>query len=274
MKSVRPHVQLVASTQVPMGYISSYLRSIGVSKDALERIQENMILATNSERLTMFGGKLCYNSFEAGLNPNVTKVRDSSAEYLDNILKVGHGSVLEHANFSFVLSDVSRVLTHEIVRHRAGVAISQESLRYVRPTELKMWFPSVIKESSVGLAKCKEIIEAIERAYGELEEIYRIDRMKNFDEKKALTSALRRILPQGMATAMLYTMNLRAARHIIQLRTSKQAEEEIRLVFDDIATIIKNECPLLMADMERTEDFNGIGEWRSKYPANPYDSGK
>lgn len=274
MKSVRPHVQLVASTQVPMGYISSYLRSIGVSQDALERIQENMILATNSERLTMFGGKLCYNSFEAGLNPNVTKVRDDSAEYLDNILKVGHGSVLEHANFSFVLCDVSRVLTHEIVRHRAGVAISQESLRYVRPTELKMWFPSILKKSSDGIRILTDLIKYIESVYQTLEDEYGINEMKNFEEKKALTSALRRILPQGMATAMLYTMNLRAARHIIQLRTSKQAEEEIRIVFDDIATMIKNECPLLMADMERTEDFNGIGEWRSKYPANPYDSGK
>lgn len=273
MKKVTPTVELVSLPQVPISSISIYLRRIGVSQDALERIQEEMSKVSSGERLTMFGGKLCYNSFEAGLNPNVSKVREDSKEYLDNILKSGHGSVLEHANFSFIFSNVSRVFTHELVRHRAGCAMSQESLRYVRPTELKMWFPSVISKSPVGLAKCIEVIEAIERAYGELEEIYSIDRMKNFEEKKALTSALRRILPQGMATAILFTMNLRAARHIIQLRTSRHAEEEIRIVFDEVGKFIKDSCPLLMADMTR-EVIDGIGEWRSKYPANPYDTGK
>ena len=79
-----------------------------------------------------FGGRLCYRSWEPGLNPNVTKVRTDQDEYLRNILKQKHGSVLEHISYSFVFHNVSRVLTHELVRHRAGTAISQESMRFVR----------------------------------------------------------------------------------------------------------------------------------------------
>jgi thymidylate synthase (FAD) len=75
---------------------------------------------------------MCYRSWEPGLNPNVSRVRTDSAQYLGNVVRSQHGSVLEHANFTFVLHNVSRVLTHELIRHRAGSAFSQESLRYVR----------------------------------------------------------------------------------------------------------------------------------------------
>ena len=67
--------------------------------------------------------KRCYMSFEAGLNPNVTRVRKDLTEYLDNVLKSGHGSVLEHATYTFAIENVSRVFTGELNRHRAGVGI-------------------------------------------------------------------------------------------------------------------------------------------------------
>src|SRR5690606_13837790 len=84
------------------------------------------------EMLVEFGGRACYRSWEPGLNPNVTRVRTDRMEYFANILRSAHGSVLEHANYSFALRNVSRVFTHELVRYRAGSAFSQESLRYVR----------------------------------------------------------------------------------------------------------------------------------------------
>jgi len=61
-------------------------------------------------------------------------VRSDRREYFENLLRSAHGSVLEHAGYSFALRNVSRVFTHELVRHRAGSAFSQESLRYVRLT--------------------------------------------------------------------------------------------------------------------------------------------
>ena len=79
---------------------------------------------TDGERLAEFAGRLCYMSQK---NPANRTTRD----YLENIKKQGHGSVLEHANYSLLLEGISRSLTHELVRHRAGFAYSQLSQRYV-----------------------------------------------------------------------------------------------------------------------------------------------
>jgi flavin-dependent thymidylate synthase len=71
--------------------------------------------STDGERLAEFAGRLCYMSQR---NP----ASRSTREYLENIKKQGHGSVLEHANYSLLVEGVSRSLTHELVRHRAGMA--------------------------------------------------------------------------------------------------------------------------------------------------------
>src|SRR5581483_8276869 len=88
-------------------------------------------IVSNGESLVEIAGRLCYRSFKPGLNPNVERVRSGNREYLSNILQQKHGSVLEHVTDSFIVTGISRVCTHELVRHR-HLSISQESLRYVR----------------------------------------------------------------------------------------------------------------------------------------------
>src|SRR5438874_2744402 len=134
MRSVEPEVFLVARPRLDYDQIAAYLREVG-GESWLERLDRGE-LAGDAQNLAEFAGRLCYRSWEPGLNPNVTKIRKDQSVYLENILRSAHGSVLEHVNFSFVLHNVSRVLTHELVRHRAGVAVSQESLRFVRLDEL------------------------------------------------------------------------------------------------------------------------------------------
>ena len=92
-------------------------------------------------------GRACYRSFGTELNANITRVRRSNETYLTNIIEKGDGSVLEHGVVNFFLTDVSRVFTHELVRHRGGTAISQESLRFVRLTDLNWYAPVSIQES-------------------------------------------------------------------------------------------------------------------------------
>src|SRR5256885_15008610 len=70
--------------------------------------------------------------------------KSETREYLDNIKKQGHGSVLEHASYSVLLEGVSRSLTHELVRHRAGFAYSQLSQRYVDESEANFVIPPAI----------------------------------------------------------------------------------------------------------------------------------
>ena len=93
--------------------------------------------STDGERLAEFAGRLCYMSQR---NPASRTTRD----YLENIKKQGHGSVLEHANYSLLLEGVSRSLTHELVRHRAGFAYSQLSQRYVDESEASFVMPPAI----------------------------------------------------------------------------------------------------------------------------------
>src|SRR5687768_7594032 len=93
--------------------------------------------STDGERLAEFAGRLCYMSQH---NPANRSTRD----YLENIKKQGHGSVLEHASYSLLLEGVSRSLTHELVRHRAGFAYSQLSQRYVDESQANFVVPPAI----------------------------------------------------------------------------------------------------------------------------------
>ena len=79
---------------------------------------------------------------------------------------------------------------------------------------------------------------------------------QNFTHKKHMTSFMRRFAPEGLATGIVFTANLRTLRHVIEMRTAKGAEEEIRLVFNKIGEIMKKEAPAIFADYT-VED----GEW-------------
>ena len=118
MRSVEPEVFLAARPKVDYEAMAAYLREVGGER-WLERLDRDQ-LGNDAQDLVEFAGKTCYRSWEPGLNPNVRKVRDDQADYLQNILKQAHGSVLEHVSFTFVLHNVSRVFTHEMVRHARG----------------------------------------------------------------------------------------------------------------------------------------------------------
>ncbi|HOH30645.1 MAG TPA: FAD-dependent thymidylate synthase, partial [Candidatus Hydrogenedentes bacterium] len=184
--------------------------------------------------------------------PNVTRIREGNALYLANILQVGHGSVLEHAQLNFIFADVSRVVTHELVRHRAGVAISQESLRFVRLDALSAYVPLHIRESEEGMALFVRTFEELERLQRELADLYGIDDEKKFDVKKKLTSAFRRMAPIGVATTIGWSCNFRTLRHVVEMRTDPHAEEEIRFLFGMVYRLVRERYPNLFSDYEET----------------------
>jgi len=267
MRQVSPKVELLAETKVDHEALRRYLDDIGAEE---YEIDESL---PGADQLTIIAGKACYKSFVPGLNPNVTKVRDDSEEYIQNIHAVGHGSVTEHPSVTFIFWNVSRVFTHELVRHRVGVAMSQESLRYVRLTDLGMWLPTCISENKEAVQLFQETVEYLEEKQRALAELYDIENMKNFKQKKILTSAFRRIAPIGLATAIVWSMNMRAARHIIQMRTSRHAEEEIRLVFNRVAEILKEKNSNMFADFT-CEEVDGLMEWTTPNASMPYDGEK
>ena len=212
------------------------------------------------ELLVEFAGRACYRSWEPGLNPNVTRIRTDQMEYFANILRSHHGSVLEHANYSFALRNVSRVFTHELVRHRAGSAFSQESLRYVRLTEIGFRVPPALEPVRQQVVNIVEQLEEFQvSAAGELGVD---DEGVPFHVKKEITSALRRLAPIGLSTDIIWTANVRTLRHVIEMRTAPGAEEELRLVFGKLAEMMRAEAPGLFQDFERLEDGSWVPEYR------------
>lgn len=257
MKAVRPLVIKIAETTVIPEAMDEALKNIGVSDAARARYLATR--ARDGRALAEFAGRVCYESYEPGLNPNVTKVRDSPREYFENLIRRGDGSVLEHGWVSFALIGLSRVCSHEVVRHRVGTAISQESLRYVRPSTLKFWIPDELSASqSEAMTKAVEDVEA---AYRTLEKEIPWDKLP-MDQKKRLTSALRRILPDGIATNMIWSANHRTLRWVIEMRTDPSAEVEIRMVFDQVAEICRKDYPELYGDFQATDLPDGTKSWK------------
>ncbi len=243
MKQVEPKVFLVGETRLVEEGLSDYLAHVGAPEWTSDA-------PSDAEKITEVMGRLCYRSFEPGLNPNVTRVREGNAPYLANIVNVGHGSVLEHGVVNFIFADVSRVVTHELVRHRAGTAMSQESLRFVRLDALSAYVPTHIRENDAGMEIFVRTFEQLEELQRELAEVYDIDNEKTFAVKKKLTSAFRRIAPIGLATTIGWSCNFRSLRHVIENRTDPHAEEEIRYLFGEVYNVVKERYPNFFADYE------------------------
>src|SRR5581483_3843135 len=192
--------------------------------------------------------RMCYRSFAVGLNPNVTRIRAQHDEYIENILKSGHGSVLEHGVVSFIIT-CSRICTHELVRHCAGTAFSQESMRFVRLDDVPMWVPSVFAKDLEVLDYNADSVARFEDFARRVSRRYKLDDPATpFATKKEVTSAMRRWAPAGHMTTIGFTANFRTLRHVIEMRTAPGAEEEIRIVFDKIARICKERYPAVFQD--------------------------
>ncbi|KAB8186292.1 FAD-dependent thymidylate synthase [Nonomuraea phyllanthi] len=258
MRTVEPEVFIVARPSLDYDELARYLAEVG-GESWLERLDRGDLDAQN---LAEFAGRLCYRSFEPGLNPNVVKIRQDQSDYLRNILASAHGSVLEHVSFSFVLHNVSRVLTHELVRHRPGVAISQESLRFVRLDELPFWFPEWARADDELMKRATGVLEQLEQFQLWMAEHFGLDEEGvPFAEKKHRTSFMRRFAPEGVATGLVWTANVRTLRHTIEARTAAGAEEEIRLLFQRIGELMRREAPALFGDYV-VEDGAWVPGWR------------
>ncbi len=259
MHETTPQVFLVARPAVAADGMRAYLESVGGASwlDMREEAREQL---NDGELLAEFGGRMCYRSWEPGLNPNVTRIRTDRREYFANVLRSAHGSVVEHANYSFAFRNVSRVFTHELIRHRAGSAFSQESLRYVRLTDIGFRVAPALEPLREQVISLVEQLEEFQRSAAE--QLGVDDDGVPFHVKKEITSALRRLAPDGLSTDILWTANVRTLRHVIEMRTAEGAEEELRLVFDLVAEIMQAEAPNLFQDFRRTEDGSWVPEWR------------
>ncbi|MEO8563982.1 MAG: FAD-dependent thymidylate synthase [bacterium] len=202
--------------------------------------------STDGERLAEFAGRLCYMSQH---NPASRSTRD----YLENIKKQGHGSVLEHANYSILLEGISRSLTHELVRHRAGFAYSQLSQRYVDESEACFVVPPAVAGDEALEGAWRGQIESAQASYvalvAQLMERYGwvADRIHR---RKMAREAARGVLPNSTETKIVVTGNARAWRTMLELRSSEGAELEIRRMAIAVLRVLQQEAPGFFSDFE------------------------
>src|SRR5665647_1712231 len=202
--------------------------------------------STDGERLAEFAGRLCYMSQK---NPADRSTRD----YLENIKKQGHGSVLEHASYSLLLEGVSRSLTHELVRHRAGFSYSQLSQRYVDESEACFVVPPAIAGDELLEGAWRAQVESAQSAYvalvSQLMERYGWVADK-IHRRKMAREAARGVLPNSTETKIVVTGNARAWRTMLELRSSEGAELEIRRMAVLVLRTLQGEAPGFFSDFE------------------------
>ncbi|HEV7588078.1 MAG TPA: FAD-dependent thymidylate synthase [Longimicrobium sp.] len=217
------------------------------------------------EALAEFAGRLCYLSFgeDAGLEGGHKSIpgRTTNQAYLSNILKTKHGSVLEHAVWSFLFEGVSRSLTHELIRHRAGMGYSQLSQRYVDESQIGFVLPPEIEE---GTPEFDEWLEACERSLASYQRLLTGVTEKVGDDgpitmrKKRARQAARAVLPNSAETKIVATGNARALRHFCEMRGSGSADLEIRRLAGAVLRSLHLEAPNIFGDMYFVPSPDGI----------------
>ena len=216
------------------------------------------------EVVAEFAGRLCYLSFgeDAGLEGGHRTIpgRTSNESYLANILNVKHGSVLEHAVWTLLLEGVSRSLTHELVRHRAGFGFSQLSQRYVDESEIGFVLPPEIDEDGPGFPiwarACEASLEAYRELLGAMAERVGDDGPATMRKKRARQAA-RAVLPNCAETKVVVTGNARAWRHFAEMRGSGSADVEIRRLAAAVLQLLRGESPHIFGDMHLVPQPDG-----------------
>lgn len=201
------------------------------------------------ERLVEFAGRHCYRSWSEG------RERDP---YILNLIESKHGSVLEHANYSFAIQGVSRTLSHEMVRHRVGVAISQESQRYVDADGINFVIPPIMLYLSdeEQLARFEAMCTASIIEYKYHQSIF--GSMAEDAMRKRINEAARAILPNAAETRLTWTANIRTLRHFFSMRGGRAADLEIRRLAYQMFELMASKAPIFFEDFRIAGSDYGV----------------
>ena len=237
-----PAVYVVGRQVIDDSALDRFLSDHGVSWESDSDVAAEVVTET--------AGRVCYMSFQ--------KPRPGgNAAYLHHIKEVGHGSVLEHAVWNLLITGVSRTLTHELVRHRAGMGYSQLSQRYVDESVAEYVEPAIVATDPELHAVWLDAVTHAHSAYVKLAEMLNAkladpaasaaamvptgaDRTTR---RKTARQAARSVLPNATETKIFVTANARALRHFLEQRGSAFAEPEIRKLANKLLDLLQGEAP-------------------------------
>lgn len=233
-----PAVYLVGRQVVDDATLDRFLTDHGVSWQTDTEVA--------SEELIEVAGRVCYMSF-ARPRPG------GNQAYVRHILEVGHGSVLEHAVWNLIFTGISRTVTHELIRHRAGMGYSQLSQRYVDESVAEYVEPDCIAADPELHQLWLESVAQSHQAYVKLVERlneYFQDEPDRTLRRKLARQAARSVLPNATETKIFVTANARALRHFVEMRASRHAEVEIRKLAVQVLRLMQREAPHIFGDYE------------------------
>jgi thymidylate synthase (FAD) len=178
------------------------------------------------QELLEHAGRVCYRSAKRG----------EPGRFLQNRIREGHESLIEHASLTFEISGISRACSHQLVRHRLA-SYSQESQRYVDMSDAQWVVPPTIAASPEAMAIWEGALQDLRSAYQAL-------RRLGIPKEDA-----RYLLPNATATRLVVTMNFRELRHVFRLRISPQAQWEIRAVAARMLRLAHQVAPDVFGDL-------------------------
>ena len=203
------HIELIAITR--------YLRDGGTVEGLLEH-----------------AGRVCYRS----------ESRGDPGKFLQNRIREGHESIIEHASATFEISGISRACSHQLVRHRLA-SFSQESQRYVDMSDPQWALPSSVAEDVEACAVWNKFADQAIVAYRALREL------------GVRKEDARFILPNATTTRIVVTMNFRELRHFFEVRCDPAAQWEIRAVARRMLALVDHQAPAVFGDLARKAQEEG-----------------
>lgn len=220
----------------------------------------------NLDDLSEFGGRQCYRSWTKGRDPE---------EYVENIIAQGHGSVFEHAVMNFQIVGVSRSLTHELIRHRAGNAFSQESQRYVDAKDMRFVVPTILAhhlqqttdmsdealDNDPDLRMFRDEMSRAVENYTDAQASFK-NIASNYagavSAKKRANEAAREYLPNAAETRLVFTANLRSFRHIASTRGAEFADLQIRRLAAIMLEKAREHAPIFFEAVKQDIGSDGM----------------
>ncbi|WIV13126.1 FAD-dependent thymidylate synthase [Proteiniborus sp. MB09-C3] len=210
----------------------------------------------DAEKLIAAAAKLCYSS--VGVADIEEKLDDEKTQsFIEMLMELGHESPIEHVSFTFGVEGVSRVLTHQLVRHRIGASYSQQSQRYVKLQQFDYIIPPSIEAIPEAKVMFIEAMEQDQKYYNELTDIlftkhYERLRQAGSSENKARKDAekmaiedARYVFPNACETKIVFTMNARALFNFFNKRCCNRAQWEIRELATEMLRLVKEVAPSL-----------------------------
>lgn len=188
----------------------------------------------NPEFLVSGAARLCYS--DANIDDLLNKIaNEEQNNFIEKLLNSGHESPLEHVTFTFGIEGISRVTSHQLVRHRIGVSFSQKSQRYVNESQFDYIIPESIKKNKNLESYYEAIMKEVNSAY------------KLLIKQGIPPEDARYLLPNATETKMIVTFNARSLYHFFKLRCCNRAQWEIRELANIMLKEVKKVAPVLFS---------------------------